>query len=128
MAGLIRRAGGLYWGGLGCVLLDGVGAALRGGESRTLLIHGEAGIGKTALLTYVAAAAADMRLLHAAGVESEMELPFASLHQLCSPLLDTVDQLPPPQRDALEVAFGRTAGPAPDRFLVALAILTLLSR
>jgi predicted ATPase len=103
-------------------------AALRASEGRTLLIHGEAGIGKTALLNYVVAAAADMRLLHAAGVESEMELPFASLHQLCLPLLDAVEQIPPPQRDALEVAFGRTAGAAPDRFLVGLAVLTLLSR
>ena len=68
-----------------------------------------------------------MRLLQAAGVESEMELAFASLHQLCAPLLEAVEQLPPPQRGALEVAFGRTAGPAPDRFLVGLAVLTLLS-
>jgi DNA-binding CsgD family transcriptional regulator len=117
----------LYGRGSECSLLDDVVAALRAGESRTLLIHGEAGIGKTALLNYVVAAAADMRLLHAAGVESEMEWPFASLHQLCSPLLGTVAQLPAPQRDALEIAFGRTAGPAPDRFLVGLAVLTLLS-
>ncbi len=111
-----------------CSLLDDVVAALRAGESRTLLIHGEAGVGKTALLNYVETAAADLRLLRAAGVESEMELPFASLHQLCSPLLGTVGQLPPPQRDALGVAFGQAAGPAPDRFLVGLAVLTLLSR
>jgi DNA-binding CsgD family transcriptional regulator len=103
-------------------------AALRAGDSRTLLIHGEAGIGKTALLSYAVAAASDMRLLHAAGVESEMELPFASLHQLCSPLLHALEQLPGPQRAALEIAFGQTAGPAPDRFLVGLAVLTLLSR
>jgi DNA-binding CsgD family transcriptional regulator len=124
----VRGPGTLYGRGSECSLLDDVVAALRAGESRTLLIHGEAGIGKTALLNYVVAAAADMQVLHAAGVESEMELPFASLHQLCSPLLGTVEQLPPPQRDALEVAFGRTAGPAPDRFLVGLAALTLLSR
>lgn len=128
LADPVRGPGSLYGRGSECSLLDDVVAALRGGESRALLIHGEAGIGKTALLNYVVAAAADMRLLHAAGVESEMELPFASLHQLCSPLLDTVAQLPPPQRDALEVTFGRTAGPAPDRFLVGLAVLTLLSR
>jgi len=110
-----------------CALLDDVIAALRAGESRTLLIHGEAGIGKTALINYVVESAKDMRLLQAAGVESEMELAFASLHQLCSPLLEAVQQLPSPQREALEVAFGRTAGQAPDRFLVGLAVLTLLS-
>ena len=110
-----------------CALLDDVIAALRAGESRTLLLHGETGIGKTALLNYAVASAADMRVLHAAGVESEMELAFASLHQLCAPLLEAVEQLPLPQRGALEVAFGRTAGPAPDRFLVGLAVLTLLS-
>src|SRR4029453_79498 len=110
-----------------CALLDDVLAALRAGESRTLLMHGEAGIGKTALLNYAIGSAADMRVLRAAGVESEMELAFASLHQLCAPLLEAVEQLPPPQRGALEVAFGRTAGPAPDRFLVGLAVLTLLS-
>jgi DNA-binding CsgD family transcriptional regulator len=110
-----------------CALLDDVVAALRAGQSRTLLIHGEVGIGKSALLGYVVESADDMRVLQAAGVESEMELAFASLHQLCAPLLDAVDQLPPPQRGALEIAFGRTAGPAPDRFLVGLAVLTLLS-
>ena len=128
MVGPVPGPGSLYGRGSECSLLDDVVAAVRAGESRTLLIHGEAGIGKTALLNHVRAAAADMRLLHAAGVESEMELPFASLHQLCFPLLDTVEQLPPPQRDALDVAFGRTAGPAPDRFLVGLAVLTLISR
>lgn len=118
----------LYGRSSECALFDDVIAALRAGESRTLVIHGEAGIGKTALLDYVAESAADMRVLRAAGVESEMELAFASLHQLCAPLLEAVEDLPPPQRDALQVAFGRTAGPAPDRFLVGLAILTLLSR
>jgi DNA-binding CsgD family transcriptional regulator len=119
--------GSLQGRGSECALLDDVIAALRAGESRTLLIHGEAGIGKTALLNYAVASAADMRILRAAGVESEMELAFASLHQLCAPLLEAVEHLPPPQRGALEVAFGRTAGPAPDRFLVGLAVLTLLS-
>jgi DNA-binding CsgD family transcriptional regulator len=123
-----RDAGGLYGRGSECVLLDDVIAAVRSSESRTLLIYGEAGIGKTALLNHVVDSAIDMRVLRAMGVESEMELAFASLHQLCAPLLDAVEQLPPPQRDALEVTFGRTAGPAPDRFLVALAVLTLLSR
>jgi hypothetical protein len=110
-----------------CALLDDVIAALLAGESRTLLIHGEAGIGKTALLNYVVESSGGMRLLRAAGVESEMELAYASLHQLCSPLLDAVAQLPPPQREALEVVFGRTVGASPDRFLVGLAVLTLLS-
>ena len=124
----IRGPGSLQGRGSECALLDDVIAALRAGESRTLLMHGEAGIGKTALLNYAAESAADMRVLQAAGVESEMEeLAFASLHQLCAPLLEAVEQLPPPQRGALEVAFGRTAGPAPDRFLVGLAVLTLLS-
>ena len=123
----IRGPGSLQGRGSECALLDDVIAAIRAGESRTLLMHGEAGIGKTALLNYAVASAADLRVLHAAGVESEMELAFASLHQLCAPLLEAVEQLPPPQRGALEVAFGRTAGPAPDRFLVGLAVLTLLS-
>src|ERR1041385_1295778 len=123
----IRGPGSLQGRGSECALLDDVIAALRAGESRTLLIHGEAGIGKTALINYVVESAKDMRLLQAAGVESEMELAFASLHQLCSPLLEAVQQLPSPQREALEVAFGRTAGQAPDRFLVGLAVLTLLS-
>ena len=108
-------------------MLDGLVAAVRAGESRTLVLHGEAGIGKTALLNYVVESAADMRLLRAVGAESEMELAFASLHQLCAPLLEAVERLPPPQRHALEVAFGLSEGPAPDRFLVGLALLTLLS-
>jgi DNA-binding CsgD family transcriptional regulator len=113
--------------GTECAVLDDVIAAIRSGESRTLVLHGEAGIGKTALLNYVVESAADMRLLRAAGVESEMQLAFASLHQLCAPLLEAVDRLPPPQRHALEIAFGLSEGPAPDRFLVGLALLTLLS-
>jgi DNA-binding CsgD family transcriptional regulator len=124
----VREPGSLYGRASECSLLDDVVAALRAGESRTLLIHGDAGIGKTALLDHVVTAATDMRVLNAAGVESEMELAFASLHQLCTPLLGAVEQLPPPQRDALDVAFGQTSGPAPDRFLVGLAVLSLLSR
>ena len=110
-----------------CALLNDVVDAVRGGESRTLLIHGEAGIGKTALLNYVAESAGDLILLRAGGIESEMELPFASLHQLCAPLLETGEALPAPQREALRIAFGLAAGPAPDRFLVGLAVLTVLS-
>ena len=125
--GPVRGPGELLGRAAECSLLDDVVAAVRAGESRTLVLHGEPGIGKTALLNHVMTTAADLRLLHAAGVESESELPYASLHQLCSPLLDSVDQLPPPQRDALDVAFGRSAGPTPDRFLVGLAVLTLLS-
>jgi DNA-binding CsgD family transcriptional regulator len=108
-------------------LLDDLIDAVRAGESRTLLIHGEAGIGKSALLGHATESGADCRRLRAGGVESEMELPFASVHQLCAPLLDGVDHLPPPQREALGTAFGLAAGPTPDRFLVGLAVLTLLS-
>ena len=107
--------------------LDGLLEDLRSGRGRVLVVRGEAGVGKSALLEYVAGAAADMRVIRAAGVESEMELAFASLHQLCVPLLDRVEGLPGPQRDALGVAFGLRPGAAADRFLVALAVLTLLA-
>src|SRR5579872_820552 len=107
--------------------LDGLLTDLRSGRGRVLVVRGEPGVGKTALLEYVAGAAADMRVIRAAGVESEMELAFASLHQLCVPLLDRVEGLPGPQRDALGVAFGLRPGAAADRFLVALAVLTLLA-
>jgi AAA ATPase domain len=108
-------------------VLDGLLGVLRSGRGAALVVRGEAGVGKSALLEYVAGAAADMRVARAAGVESEMELAFAGLHQLCAPLLDRVDRLPPPQRDALEVALGQRAGNAPDRILVGLAALTLLA-
>src|SRR6476659_8385771 len=123
----MRDRTSLYGRASECALLDDVIGAIRGGESRTVLIHGEGVIGKTALVNHVVDSAADMRLLRAVGVESEMELAFASVHQLCAPLLDSTEGLPPPQRDALGIAFGLTAGPAPDRFLVGLAVLTLLS-
>ena len=122
-----RRHHSLYGRTSECALLDDVIAELRAGRSRTLLIHGEPGIGKTALLDHAVESAADLRVLRAVGVESEMELPFASLHQLCAPLLDALEHLPSPQRETLEVAFGRIAGPTPDRFLVGLAVLTLLA-
>src|SRR5215472_1992166 len=107
--------------------VDGLLGDLRSGRGRARVVRGEAGVGKSALLEYVAGAAADMRLARAAGVESEMELAFASLHQLCAPLMNRLERLPVPQHDALAVAFGLRAGDAPDRFLVALAVLTLLS-
>lgn len=91
------------------------------------MIHGEAGVGKSALLDYLTGCASRCRVVHAAGVQSEMELAFAALHQLCGPMLDHLDRLPGPQRDALQTAFGMTAGTAPDRFLIGLAVLTLLS-
>src|SRR5580693_1733794 len=108
--------------------LDGLLGDLRSGCGRALVVRGEAGVGKSALLEYVAGAAADMRLARAVGVESEMELAFAGLHLLCAPMLDRVEGLPGPQRDALEIAFGLRAGAAQDRFLVGLAVLTLLSQ
>jgi DNA-binding CsgD family transcriptional regulator len=109
-----------------CALLDGMLAAVRGGESRTLLLRGEAGVGKSALLDHLIGAAADVRVVRAEGVESEMELPFASLHQMCGPLLEYLELVPAPQREPLEVVFGLRAGTAPDLFLVGLAVLSLL--
>src|SRR5580693_10538546 len=107
--------------------LDRLIDAVRAGESRTLVLSGEAGVGKTALLDYVAGHASGCRVVHATGVQSEMELAFAGLQQLCKPLLDHLDRLPGPQREALATAFGLSAGEAPDRFLVGLAVLSLLS-
>ncbi|MGY2874352.1 DNA-binding CsgD family transcriptional regulator [Marmoricola sp. URHA0025 HA25] len=101
--------------------------AVRKGESRALVLTGDAGIGKTALLDHVIASAHDVRVLRAAGVQSEMELPFAALHQLCAPILDRLGHLPEPQRTALETVFGLSHGEAPDRFLVGLAVLGLIA-
>ncbi len=101
--------------------------AVKAGQSQVLVMRGEAGVGKTALLDYLAGHAPGCRVARAAGVQSEMELAFAGLHQLCVPMLDRLERLPSPQRDALGTAFGVSAGPAPDRFLVALAVLSLLS-
>src|SRR3954464_10094289 len=98
-----------------------------GGQSAALVIRGEAGIGKTALLQYCAAQASGFRVAKVAGVESEMELPFAGLHQLCVPMVDRLDALPEPQRAALSVALGLSSGAAPDRFLGAWAAAGLLS-
>ncbi|GAA4203096.1 helix-turn-helix transcriptional regulator [Microbispora amethystogenes] len=101
--------------------------SVRGGESRTLVIRGDAGVGKTALLQYMTEQAASCRVVRVTGVQSEAELPFAGVHQLCLPLLNRLDRLPAPQREALRVAFGLTEGSVPDRFLVGLAVLSLLS-
>ncbi len=110
-----------------CAVLDGLVGAIRGGESRSLVLRGEAGIGKTALLQYLVESASDMARLRAVGVESEMELAYAGLHQLCVGILDRLERLPTPQRQALEIALGLTAGGAPDRFLVGLGVLSLFS-
>jgi DNA-binding CsgD family transcriptional regulator len=101
--------------------------AARGGRSAVLLVRGEPGVGKTALLEDAVQAAAGFRVARAVGVESEMELAFAVLHQLCAPMLDQLERLPAPQQDALAVAFGMRVGEAPDRFLVGLAALNLLA-
>ena len=101
--------------------------AVRTGESRVLVVRGDPGVGKTALLEYLAGQARGCRVARAVGVQSEMELAFAGLHQLCAPMLGHAERLPVPQRDALRIAFGLAAGPPPDRFLVGLAVLSLLS-
>ncbi len=108
-------------------MLDELIGDIRGGESRSLVVRGEAGIGKTALLGYLISSASDLTVVRAAGVESDMELAYASLHQLCVPLLDRLERLPVPQRQALEIVFGLSAGVPPDRFLVGLAVLSLVS-
>ena len=108
-------------------LLDDLVSAIRRGESRSLVIRGEPGIGKTALLEHLAESGSDLSIRWVAGVESEMELAYASLHRLCGPLLDRLPRLAAPQREALEIVFGLSAGARPDRFLVGLAVLSLLS-
>ena len=110
-----------------CEVLDGLLEVVRGGRSGALVVRGEAGVGKTALLEYAIESASDLRVVRAVGVESEMELAFAALHQLCAPMLDRIDRLPGPQHDALGIAFGLRAGAVPDRFFVGLAVLSLLS-
>jgi hypothetical protein len=110
-----------------CEVFDRLFETVRRGESRVLVVRGEPGVGKSALLEYAVESASGLRVVRAAGVESEMELAFAGLHQLVSPMLDHVGGLPVPQRDALGTAFGLTRGPAPDRFLLSLAVLGLVS-
>ncbi|WP_433559562.1 helix-turn-helix transcriptional regulator [Pseudonocardia xinjiangensis] len=110
-----------------CGTLDGLLEAVRAGESRALVLRGEPGVGKTFLLEYLAGRASGFRTVRVIGVQSEMELPFAGLHQLCAPMLDLAERLPGPQRDALRTTLGLSAGPTPDRFLVGLAALGLLA-
>jgi AAA ATPase domain len=111
-----------------CRTLDRLLAAVQEGESAVVVIRGEAGIGKTSLLRYATDHAPGFLPVHVTGAEAEMELPFAGIHQLCVPaVLDHLNSLPPPQRDALTVALGLAAGDVPERFLVGLAVLGLLS-
>jgi DNA-binding CsgD family transcriptional regulator len=111
-----------------CDLLDRLVADVREGRSRVWVLRGEAGIGKTALLDYLAGTASGCQVVRTAGIESEMELAYAGLHQFCSSMLGGVNHLPAPHRDALSVAFGLQAGPAPDQFMVGLAVLGLLTQ
>ena len=110
-----------------CEVLGRLVEEARADHSAILCIRGEAGVGKTAVLDYCARQATGFRLARIAGVESEMELPFAALHQLCAPLLGHVDALAAPQQTALRVALGLSSGDAPNRFMVGLAALSLLA-
>ena len=110
-----------------CAVLDGLIGDVRGGKGRSLVLRGEAGIGKTALLEYLVESASDITVLRAGGVESETELAYAGLQQLCGPILNRIDALPAPQREALEIVFGLSSAAAPNRFLVGLGVLSLLS-
>src|SRR4029453_11969936 len=99
----------------------------RDGHGAVLVVHGDPGIGKTALLEYAVEAGQDFRVARTGGVEGEMKLDYAALQHLCSPLLDLIERLPDPQQDALGVAFGPNAGKPPSLFLVGLGVLGLLS-
>ena len=110
-----------------CEVLDRLLDEARTGRSGALVVCGEPGIGKTALLDYAIESATDFWVVRAVGVESEMELAFGALQQLCAPLLDLLERIPNPQRDALNTAFGLQTGTAPDRFLVGLAVLNLFA-
>jgi len=111
-----------------CAALDQLVASVRAGPSRALVLRGEAGVGKSALLEYLVRHASGCGIARAVGVESEMELAYAGLQQLCATFLDHLEHLPGPQRGALGTAFGLRAGDAPDRFLVGLAVLSGLAR
>src|SRR5512132_923541 len=110
-----------------CDFLDVVLTDALDGRSRAVVLRGEAGAGKTALVDYVVGQSDSWRIAATTGIESEMELAYSGLHQLCGPMLDQLDQLPAPQRDAMGTAFGLRGGDATDRFLVGLATLTLLA-
>src|SRR3954466_9555367 len=108
------------------MLLEELVGDVLAGQSRALVITGEAGIGKSALLEHLAAGAAGCRVLVAAGVQAEADLAFAARHRLCGPLLEFRDRIPEPQRDALSTVFGLRAGSAPDAFLLGLSVPSLL--
>jgi hypothetical protein len=110
-----------------CEMLDRLVTDVRAGQSRVLVLRGEPGTGKTALLDYLAQRAVGCRVARVTGVEPEMEMAFAGLHQLCAPFLDRLGYLPDPQRDALRTAFNMQGGNVPDRFAVGMATLSLLS-
>jgi DNA-binding CsgD family transcriptional regulator len=122
-----RRGSGLRGRRSESKALDRLLADARKDHSGVVVVRGEAGVGKTALLAYLAESANGFRIVRAVGIESEMELAYAGLHQLCAPLLEGLEDLPVPQRDALSTAFGISAGEPPDRFLVGLAVLSLVS-
>jgi DNA-binding CsgD family transcriptional regulator/tetratricopeptide (TPR) repeat protein len=130
--GAMQRTSGAPGGGLlgrrqECAALDDLVTGVRGGRSASLVLRGEAGIGKTALLSYVRDEARGCQVARVVGIEAEAELAFGGLHQLCAPFRDHIDRLPEPQRLALETAFGLSAGAPPDRFLIGLAVLNLLA-
>src|SRR4051812_507763 len=108
-------------------VLDRLVTNVRAGQSQVLVVRGEPGVGKSALLEYLVRSASDFRIGRAAGQQYEMELAYAGLHQLCAPMLDFRERLPSPQRDALATAFGLNAAPAPDLFVVGLGVLGLVS-
>jgi hypothetical protein len=110
-----------------CEAIDRLLMSARDRQGEAIVLHGQPGVGKTALLEYATAGAQGFQVLRAVGNEAEMALPFAALQQFCSPCLASLEQLPEPQRDALQVAFGLVTGVAPDRLLVGLAVLSLLS-
>jgi DNA-binding CsgD family transcriptional regulator len=110
-----------------CDALDQLLDAVRAGERRALVVRGEAGVGKSALLEYMIGRASGCRVARAVGVQSETDVPFAGMHQLCAPMLDRLDSLPEAQRDSIAAAFGLRSGRAPDRFLVGLGVLGLLA-
>src|SRR2546421_5291374 len=108
-------------------VLDRLLEAVRQDESRVLVVRGEPGVGKSALLEYLVDQASGCRVARAAGVQAEMELAFAGMHQVLGPVLDRLERLPGPQRDALRTAFGLSGGSPPDRFIIGLAVLSLVA-